>query len=246
MKKIKNILCLSIVALCSFCMIGIMHVNAQGSATNFKVVCDPASIEKGEIAQCFLIAQVNEQIDGVITKVYAEGSKNLNIQQVYSPKTKNYMSAEFVNSGASIKNDSTAKAATYECNSTTGCYIFYAKNGKAITADTSISDNGISALNGNTGFTLIGYYDVKLEDTATLKDCGRLCLEVSYSSAGDYSALEGNVDGAESPCGEIKPTGTPDTPTTGSFTSYIVLIGGAFLAIGAIALARKNNKFYRV
>ena len=79
-----------------------------------------------------------------------------------------------------------------------------------------------------------------------MNDCGRLCVEVSYSGdRSDYGALEGNVTGTDAPCAEVKPTGTPQPPT-GSFTSYIVLIGGAFVAIGAIALARKNNKFFRV
>jgi hypothetical protein len=246
MKKIKNILCLSIVALCSFCMIGIMNVSA-GSATNFKVVCNPESIEKGDLAQCYLLAKVTDSVDGIITKVYNEGSKNLVIQKVYAPPTKtDSIGAEEVNSGAKIK-DTAAKAYGYECQNSNGvCYVFYAKSGKTIAADTSIADNGIEAIKGNTGLTLVGYYEVKLSDSATMNDCGRLCVEVSYSGDGsDYGALEGNVTGTDAPCAEVKPTGTPQPPT-GSFTSYIVLIGGAFVAIGAIALARKNNKFFRV
>lgn len=246
MKKIKNILCLSIVALCSFCMIGIMNVSA-GSATNFKVVCSPESIEKGDLAQCYLLAKVTDSVDGFITKVYAEGSKNLVIQKVYAAPTKtDAIGAEEVNSGATIK-DTEAKAHGYQCDNASGvCYIFYAKSGKSITADTNIADNGIEAIKGNTGLTLVGYYEVKLSDSATLNDCGRLCVEVAYSGDGsDYGALEGNVTGADAPCAEVKPTGTPQVPT-GSFASYIVLIGGAFLAIGAITLARKNTKFSRV
>lgn len=246
MKKIKNILCLSIVALCSFCMIGIMNVSA-GSATNFKVVCSPESIEKGEIAQCYLLAKVTDSVDGFVTKVYAEGSKNLEIQQVYAPPAKTgLIGAETVNNGANIK-DTKANAYGYECKNSNGvCYVFYAKSGKSITADTNIADNGIAAIKGNTGLTLIGYYDVKLSNSATLNDCGRLCVEVAYSGDGsNYGELEGNVIGAEAPCAEVKPTGTPQVPT-GSFASYIVLIGGAFLAIGAITLARKNTKFSRV
>ena len=152
--------------------------------------------------------------------------------------------AEFIDSGAS---PSEGKAIGYQCdNSNGGCYVFYAKTGKSITAVASAADNGVPALNGNTGFTVIGYYEVKLSDSATLTDCGRLCVEVAYSGDGsDYGALEGNVSGSSSPCAEVKPTGTPQVPT-GSFTSYIVLIGGAFVAIGAIALARKNTKFFRV
>ena len=244
MKKIKNILSLSIVALCSFCMIGIMNVSA-GSATNFKVVCDPASIEKGDTANCYLIAQISGDIDGVITKVYTEGSKNLTIQNVQpAPAKQNDMKAEFIDSGAS---PSEGKAIGYQCNNSSGgCYVFYAKNGKTISEVTNVADNNVEAIKGNTGFTVVGYYEVKLSDNATLNDCGRLCVEVAYSGDGsDYGALEGNVSGASSPCAEIKPTGTPQVPT-GSFASYVVLIGGAFLAIGAIALARKNNKFFRV
>ena len=245
MKKIKNILCLSIVALCSFCMIGIMNVSA-GSATNFKVVCNPESLEKGDLASCYFIAKVTDSVDGFVTKVHTEGntgSKNLEIAKVYAPPTKtDSIGAETVNSGAKIT-DTAANAYNYTCESDNKCYIFYAKSGKSITADTNIADNGIEAIKGNTGHTLIGYYEVKLTDNATMNDCGRLCVEVEFSENGsDYGTLSGNE---VSSCAEIKPTGTPQ-PSTGSFTSYIVLIGGAFVAIGAIALARKNNKFFRV
>jgi len=44
MRKIKNILSLSIVALCAFCILGIADVYAAAGANNFTVACEKTSL----------------------------------------------------------------------------------------------------------------------------------------------------------------------------------------------------------
>lgn len=252
MKNLKNILSLSIIALCTFCLMGIMEVKAAVSASSFDIVCDPQSIEKGQQSKCFLLAKINEDggvgVDGFVTKVETEGTrktKNLKIDEVKpAPIRGDEVGAAHLQSGQTGTEGNTTG---FECTNTNsaypGCYIFYGKNGNTFKKVTSFADNGIG-LSGYDGFTVVGYYEVSLTENASMTDCGELCVEVAYAAdAAGWGSLAGNQTQV---CEEVKPTGNPDSPTTGSFTSYIVLIGGAFLAIGAIAIARKNNKFFRV
>ena len=46
MKKIKNILSLSIVALCAFCILGVADVYAVPAAKSFRVACEKTTLEK--------------------------------------------------------------------------------------------------------------------------------------------------------------------------------------------------------
>ena len=58
MKKLKNILSLSIVALCAFCLLGITDVfAANGTASGFTVACEDTSLEKGSTTTCYLLAK---------------------------------------------------------------------------------------------------------------------------------------------------------------------------------------------
>lgn len=47
---------------------------------------------------------------------------------------------------------------------------------------------------------------------------------------------------------ESKPTPEPgeDPPSTGAFTSYAILAAGALIAVSAIAMSKKNNKFNKI
>ena len=148
-------------------------------------------------------------------------------------------------------------AKNYKCNNTNtyteesykGCQLFYALKNKKIKHEDNISINNVPVLNsGYDGYTVIGYYVVTLSDDATTNDCGRLCVEPRFGeNDGDTQAdLQGAT--TSNPCAEIevKPGDPSTSPPTGSFTSYLVLIGAAFVAVGAIALAKRNSKFFRV
>ena len=267
MKKLKNIFCLSVLAIGAFCVMGIAEVKA-GSAQQFQVVCDKESIEPGDNANCFLIAKITDEVSFVETTVTPDTSgiyqtKNLKINGVEGAPTSTTMSAKILPHARGLADidriETTHKesgAKNYKCNNTTsyteesynGCQLFYALQGEKIKHVADISINGVAALNsGYDGFTVVGLYNVTLSEDATKNDCGRLCIVARYAeNDGDAEAA---LQGATKHCAEIevKPGEDPGTPTdTGSFTSYLVLIGAAFVAVGAIALAKRNSKFFRV
>lgn len=249
MKNFRNLFILSVLTLCAFCL-GTNVVEAQSSAKNFQIACNPREIDKEQTSTCYLLAQITNDgatgIDGVVTTVTSGQNKTQQIKIVSvhpAPAKTNDMAAELVAHGASPKNSAGAGATSFVCNNSSsdypGCYVFYAKSGKSITGVTEFAENNVQALSGYTGYTVIGYYQVQLKEDANMKQCGRLCVQAKYASTPTgYSSLEGAVE----PCTEMTPSGVP----TGSFASYTLLIGAAFVALGAITLAKKHNKFYRV
>jgi hypothetical protein len=250
MKKIKNLFILSALTLCAFCL-GTNIVEAQATANNFTIACSPREIEKGQISSCYLLAKIYADggvgIDGVVTTVIsgeANSTQSLQIVKVEpAPAKTNDMEAELVPHGASPKQSAGAGATSFTCDNSSGaypgCYVFYAKKDKSITPVTEFAENNVQALQGYSGYTVIGYYQVQLKEDANMKTCGRLCVQAKYAATPTgYSGLDGGMK----PCEEVSPSGVP----TGSFASYTLLIGAAFVALGAITLAKKHNKFYRV
>lgn len=272
MKKLKNIFCLYVLAISAFCIMGITEVKAAGaSAEQFQVVCDQKSVEPGQTANCFLIAKIlNGDISFVETTVTPDTNgqyqtKNLKITSVEGPPRNGDVAAtnklthgKGLTDIAGLDQDHKESGANqYKCNNTNtyteesykGCQLFYALKNKKIKSVTNASENGVPVLNsGYDGYTVIGFYVVTLSDDATKNDCGRLCVIPRY--AADDGTVEGDMEGftTDKPCAEIevKPGENPGTPGTGNFTSYLVLIGAAFVAVGAIALAKRNSKFFRV
>lgn len=255
MKKIKNILSLSIVALCAFCVLGIADVYASAGASNFRVACEKTTLEKGDETNCYILAQIDNDtttgagIDGVMA-VINNKTKNLDVgEPMPAPAKESEMITMRLSNGQKPSGDVSAGAKTFECKNDK-CDMFLAKGSstKKLDKAENWSANNVSEITGFTGYTVLGRYVVHLSDTATMKDCGKLCVDIKFSAAGLYD--DGSFgSGGTVPCAEIKPAGGEDpegNPGSGSFTSYIVLVGGLFVALGAIALARKNNKFYRV
>lgn len=106
-----------------------------------------------------------------------------------------------------------------------------------------------AATKGNTGYTILADFTVALSDdlansNSSIEKCGKLCIS---AQAAANSTAYGMLAGTGTVCDEInlRVEGTPNPPT-GSFVSYIVLVAGALIAIAAIAIAKKRNKFYRV
>lgn len=104
--------------------------------------------------------------------------------------------------------------------------------------------------------TAVGAYDVTLSKDAK-GDCGTICVKVVYTVPGDsteYTAIPGTrasdaTAGSQDPsCEDITVDGAPveEAPNTGAFADYAVLIGAGAIAVGAILLASKKSKFYRV
>ena len=84
--------------------------------------------------------------------------------------------------------------------------------------------------------------------------CGDICVKVWTIPDGVYysKALEcGTGTGcvqhttSEQKCVEIHIKASGSTET-GAFASYTILAAAAFIAISAVAIAKKNNKLYKI
>lgn len=244
-KSIKKLFILAGLSLFTF--IGINTVNAAASANNFNIVCEPSEIEKGQEATCYLIAQVNNDKDagvhGLLTKVT---TSHLIIKDFKAGDgSANYVAETHTNGQ---KYTAATPASNVTCESTSGetCYGFFTKG--ASTAGLFKNTGKINIPNIDAQFsayTSFGYFKVQLDESATTKECGKLCVfaDVAATSA-DYGKNVHLSTGSQ--CQEIKPKATVDTPNTGSFASITVLVAGALIAIGAIAIAKKNNKIYKI
>lgn len=249
MKRIKNVTLFLIVAICSFFLSGVGKVNAVANANNFDIVCNPDSIEKGGSSSCYVVAQINgsEGIHGVIAKVITMKHLKLNTSIPVGGGNSNIV-AEYKTNGQTSDN-----IASLTCSTTDGsfCAFFTTKKGMSnqILPNSGVAVPGIQNESTYSGYTAIGYIGVTLDDTATGQDCGEICISTQYAAEqagyGDLSA------GTTKACDEITPLVTSGgqgtvNVETGSFASYIVLIAGALIAVSAIAIAKKHNKFYKV
>ncbi len=155
------------------------------------------------------------------------------------------------------------------------CTLFYTKNtqtSKAFNLNTMKLGHqvttGISASQASSGVGLIGSFEVHLEAPEGTHECGEICYmlwEIPEKEDYDNTSCSSNPDDDKCKpadpkyeCKEIevnipKPTVTPEkpedptpAPDTGAFTSYAVLAAGALIAVGAIAMAKKNTKFNRL
>ena len=161
----------------------------------------------------------------------------------------------------SCQNDPTIK--TDEELSSFGCGIFYTVAGAQTNAFTPETVKGAGAGLGtevlpDSTYGAIGAFYVKLDDKVQGNECGEICVKVwrvpdadLYSNS-KYTACS-NADGCGSDTGNVydckevhynAPIIEPEE--TGAFASYALLIAGALIAVSAITLAKKNNKFSRI
>lgn len=145
------------------------------------------------------------------------------------------------------------------------CALFYTDKGKD-NAYTPSSIRSNTALNQRvipnyTNYGIIGSYTVKLKDDATTTgDCGSVCVKAwgatdvtKYATINPSTTTPGSEDTMRTNiCVELHKENSSEnphpghTPETGAFTSYAVLAAGALIAIGAIAIAKKNNRFNKI
>ncbi|MGM9834962.1 MAG: hypothetical protein ACI31M_04215 [Bacilli bacterium] len=126
----------------------------------------------------------------------------------------------------------------------------FTTNSSIWSSDLAKDSNGFISFTNTTNAaftttTAIGTVDATLKETA--HECGKICVAVAYTVDGK-EVTANSVQGA-SAAGECKIQSTPSSPETGDGTtmaSYIILAGGAVVAIAAISYARKSTKFYRV
>ncbi|MGN1338196.1 MAG: hypothetical protein ACI4WW_06955 [Candidatus Coprovivens sp.] len=249
MKKIKTYLIAFIVGLSAFVMFGITVDAAAGTADNFKIVCDPAEASKNEPTSCWIVAQVKGGniygVRGKITEmnklVFNETSGSNGSKGVFGANSN--IIGEFLSNGQTSKTNSAVK-----CENEQGCVFFLSKTNTASIEESTEKSAmaGTSYESEYKNYTKIGYLSLKIAQDADVSNCGEICI--SFTVAQTSTDVD-KFTGAGSACQEIKPKGTTTSTSnsnTGSFASYAVLAAGAFIAISAIAIAKKHNKFYRV
>lgn len=113
-------------------------------------------------------------------------------------------------------------------------------------------------------YAVLGIYTVQLDPNTDKKPnsrCGDICVKVwavpagmYYSKAkdcqsatpGDGSDCSATTTSVPQACTEIHLKGDGGSTETGAFASYAILAAGAFIAISAVAIAKKNNKLYKI
>ena len=160
----------------------------------------------------------------------------------------------------SCQNDSTIS--TDDELSSFGCGVFYTvanapSNAFTPTTVLGAASNVDSGVLPDSTYGAIGAFYVKLSDDVQGNECGEICVkawrvpEATMYSNSQYNCTDAGcgVDTYNSTydCKEVHYNAPIIEPgDTGAFASYALLIAGALIAVSAITLAKKNNKFSRI
>ncbi len=140
------------------------------------------------------------------------------------------------------------------------CVLYYSKGTTSVFSKEvlhefkNLSKVTTTASYGTDG-AILGEYVVQLDPNKDYKAgsrCGDICVKVwavpngSYYSDGNTGNETGNKT-IGNKCTEIHlKTGGGENVPSGAFASYAILAAGAFIAISAVAIAKKNNKLYKI
>lgn len=147
-----------------------------------------------------------------------------------------------------------------------GCAAFYTRTDSSVTNafnKTTMLQHGLTTDKVAAHYGVIGAITVELDEAVKGNDCGKICVQIwKVPVAEEYPNYNNCATRAENPvegcgadnmqyaCAEVhyNETGTlpGDGTETGAFASYALLVAGALVAISAITLAKKNNKFSRI
>ena len=197
--------CLLSVFITLFCLIftpGIVSA-ADASASNWHLFCDKSSVIEGETVKCYLITQITDatsngnKISSVLTNV--ETSKD-NIEAV--KPAFNYMTVETTLASAPFTTTSSLHGSNTNCPTTGNCYDFISASGIV-----SNTNNPTISAAGYTGYTPIGYWEIKLDAKAITSndDCGSICVSLDYIVDGRVTAGNmANPSNTNSSCAEVK------------------------------------------
>ena len=154
-----------------------------------------------------------------------------------------------------------------------GCAVYYSTTDNDAFTQASMKSNLSQAVQDvlpdtdSASYGTFGSLRVKLDESSTAtNDCGEVCVKVwNIENKSQYENYQSCISGDKEECGndntallegghtfctELHMKSVPDeiidVPDTGAFVSYIVLIAGALIAISAVAMAKKNNKFNKI
>ena len=262
MKKIRNYLLMSLIAICSFTLAGTMKVNAMAAqAEDWDMVCDPTAIEYGDKAKCYIIAKISAATSG--SGIYGVNMKNVKTQYLKIDAFNSTLPDVKVESERTNGQNSTIPGNTsFICKTSTGnvpyCFTVVSDSSK-LTGSTETTYSGtikrpektyIEIFDSVANYSLrtpVAYFEVSLSEENP-PECGKLCVDVDYAIySTQIDATNGGFanSGKQNLCEEIQIEGT-SPPETGSFASYLALATGAVVAIGAIIVSKKQNKVHKI
>ena len=237
MKKIKNMLLMSLLTICAVAIVGIDKVYAVpfelGSTAT--LVCEPDTISAGEGTDCYLVGKPNpangDAVHGYLTYAYTTKFLELNGAKANAniPDTEAYfMDATSATGGLTVSGNMPAGMGGLVCNYDSeidggldfGCAIFYTVKGKsaAFTPTSITTGNDANTVpNGDTTYGVIGSYQVGLSEEAEGEECGELCVKAwVIPGEGDYTHVENcQTDGKKSDGTSC--TGVTSTQTNGQY-----------------------------
>lgn len=196
---------------------------------------------------------------------YVTGESNTNVYQC-ALNWYNLSDTKLTATGAS-----SAQAITNSTVNSQKCVVIFSNSGeeqKFTAANIKSADKHATALSDPVikTYAVLGVFEVKLDDSTAKKPgsrCGDICVKVwsvpaatYYTKVRDCQALAGDQtnetcpsggsDSVQQTCTEIHLKGDAGSTETGAFASYAILAAGAFIAISAVAIAKKNNKLYKI
>ena len=198
MKKLKNMLLTSLLAICAITIVGIdkVHAEAFQIGSTASIICEPDRISAGEGTDCYLVGKPdpssgNYSVNGYVTYAYTTKYLELNGARANSniPNTSaHFMDPSSATGGLTISGNMPSGMSGLVCEYDRaleggldfGCAIFYTHSGKenAFTP-ASITANNDAAIvpNGDTTYGVIGSYQVSVSSEAEGEECGELCVK---------------------------------------------------------------------
>ena len=248
MKKVKNLVLLTAFGICSLFLFGVGKVSAISGPS---IVCTPSAVENNQKTTCILYANFTDDPKSYYAMLLHVGLQDLeyvssNGKDSVTPGWGNTVSKEFFkNTGDSNTfthlKDSKGPVACTATKITNDGY----KESCALIYSTSESKPAIKN-NQDSGskLTVIAKFELVLKQKE-VKKCGKICV---MGQAFPENNVDGQLFSELTNCKEVEVQGqnNPEPVPTGNFTSYIILAAGAFIALCAVLVAKKNNRFYRV
>ena len=213
MKKIKNMLLISLLTICAAAIVGMDSVNAETFTlgTSPSIICEPDSISAGQGTDCYLVGKPDPasgeySVHGYVTYAYTTDYLELNgaTENKNIPNTgAHFMEPSAATGGLTVSGNMPSGMAGLTCNydSTNvesgmdfGCAIFYTHSGKsnAFTPASITANNDPNTVpNGDTTYGVVGSYQVSVSAEAQGEACGELCVKAwAVPGESDYTHVE--------------------------------------------------------
>jgi hypothetical protein len=133
-------------------------------------------------------------------------------------------------------------------NSTVGWALSKTNNDSTYVTTYSFNNSTSASVPLNTSTAVMSFtvtLSTEAKNLASTDNCGQICISAATFDGAALTSVGSGV--CYTPTVTIEDcTGTGCNATTGAFLNYALLGGGAAIALGAIVIARRNNKFYKI